>query len=163
MVESTDKNGEYHATNVVFDVCTDTTLNGKTSFWVAPDKSTWLSAHFIVEIGCEDSGQDGPKEWWLIWQVHLFDIKNLTFFTCIQINRGTRDFRVEISKDMYQWEILFDGTLPPQTPCSHPLSVTYKFKAQPMKYIRFVARSYYGDGAGLEHFNVYSPEDCGDC
>ena len=53
MVESSDKSGEYHATNVVTDLCTDTTLNGKTTFWVAPDRSTGLSAHFIVEIGCE--------------------------------------------------------------------------------------------------------------
>ena len=93
------------------------------------------------------------------WDRNVFSSLRLPFL----LHRGTRDFRVQISKDMYQWENLFDGTLPPQTPCSRPLSITYKFKPQPMKYIRLYARSYYGDGAGLEFFNVYSPEDCGKC
>ncbi len=51
-MESTDFSGDYHASNVLQDGCTDTTLAGRTTFWIAPQRATGLNAHFIVELGC---------------------------------------------------------------------------------------------------------------
>ncbi len=71
--------------------------------------------------------------------------------------RGTRDFSVSVSTDLTYWEQVARGELPKykDVGCPNQRGIAFEFEPRRVKYVRFVAESYYGaHGAGLQFFDV---------
>ncbi len=76
--------------------------------------------------------------------------------------RGTKDFAISLSTDRTYWNEVVRGVLPDYTalPCEEQKNLNFEFEPQAARYVRFVAESYYGTGAGLQFFNVSSATPC---
>ncbi len=59
------------------------------------------------------------------------------------------------------WERVIESTLDDVrgVSCEDRVNVIYTFRPRPVKYAKFVAHSYYGNGAGLQYFELVGPDD----
>ena len=108
------------------------------NYWLGPDKK---GGSFTVDLGCETR----------VSMVELVNTHNAQYK-----DRSTKEFKVLVSKTGNgSWDEVVHKTLRDSRFLPDPLPLKkFTFAEHIVKYIKFELLSFYGNGGGLQFFNV---------
>ena len=94
--------------------------------------------------------------YWSVGQAEEITDETLIVFLFVSFQslcRGTRRFQIDVSKDKRRWDTILSGTLSDARydGCRVELETFPVWAYENARFIKFVAKSYYGYGAGLQY------------
>jgi len=137
----------FRALMLVPEVLNNPTTMANKRFWLLPNGQR--NKGFTVDINCLQNIQSIS-----LWNTHNSD----------QNNRGTKGFEIRVSSDLTSWTTFATGTLAHvynqhgnvQPEVVQPTGTT----ALSGRYFNFIAKSYYGKGAGLQYIEFNGDGCC---
>lgn len=134
--------GTYPTLNVLTNAADDTTTPAPANFWLLPNGV--LAHGFVLDYGSE-------------YTIGSFLIKNTHNRNAN--DRGTKDFEIHLSNDNSNWMVAICDTLDDERNTPTIPTKEQRFQLVPIqkaRYVKFLAKSAYGEGAGLLYFQTNS-------
>ncbi len=133
----------FHWGKVVDGLVDDVFIGDRYSCWLTPEEDT---GHFVIDLG-------EPRE---LDRVELQNTANGG-----HIDRGTRDYQLLLSEDGSEFQEVASGTLERVGEVGAPF-VPVSLGGERARFIKFVAKSHYGRGAGLSELRAYASPPAAD-
>ena len=132
---------QFSANRVVDGLVNDAPIaSGSYSCWLLPDRT---KGEFIIDLGAPHP-------------VDLVEIQNTTNGTIH--DRGTKDYRIFSSSDGVTFHEQAKGSFPVPNRTTPPFDQV-SCDGKPVRYLKFVADSHYGRGAGLSELRAFATQN----